>query len=188
LALNSRLERTMRRFLHDLTVLAAVTAAGGFALTRAASPSASQSLPTRPMFVGDRGTPLDEAMHVLRNAPRFAGASVGAAGTVPTEIVAWLTILHDPAAEAHFLQLVRSATPAGRAYALTGLRAMNLTLFQEAARPLRRSETLVNTFFGRTAGITTTARIIGDLDLGTWIGEFVSASRVRYFGDLPWPQ
>lgn len=179
----------MRRFLNDVAVLAAVTAAGGFALARAASPPPSSSvLALDPVFVSARRTPLDDAIHVLRNATEFAGAPVGYDGDVPTTVVAWLTILYDPGAERHFLELVRNATPAGRAYALTGLRARDLRLFHEAARPLRRSQTPVNTVFGRIRSTTTTERIVADLQHGAWIGELVSSSRSRYHGDLPWPQ
>ena len=179
----------MRRFLPDLTALVAVTAACGLALTRAlSSPASHPALMLEPMVVTERRTPLDDAIRVLRNATEFASAPVGYGGDVPATVVAWLTILYDPAAESHFLELVRDATPAGRAYALTGLRATNLSLFEGAARLFRRSPTPVNTVFGHIRSTTTTARIVADLDHGAWIGELVSASRVRYFGDLPWPQ
>ena len=178
----------MRRFLHDLTVLPAVTAAGGFALTRAVTVPPLPALALDPVFVSERRTPLDDARHVLRNATEFAGAPLGYTGAVSSTVVAWLTILHDREGEAHFLDLLRSATPAGRAYALTGLRATNLPLFHEVARPFRRSHVPVNTVFGRVRRTTTMARIVADLDHGAWIGELVSASRSRYHGDLPWPQ
>jgi hypothetical protein len=34
----------------------------------------------------------------------------------------------------------------------------------------------------------TTGEIVAELERGMWIGDFVSASRSRYFGDLPWPR
>ncbi|HJU69080.1 MAG TPA: hypothetical protein VJ650_12650 [Gemmatimonadaceae bacterium] len=179
----------MRRFLQDLSVLAAVTAAGGFALTRAITPAPAESpLVLEPIFVGAAHTPVTEAMHVLRNAPEFASAPVGYSGDVPTVVVAWLTVLYDREAESNFLELVWNATPAGRAYALTGLRARSLPLFHEAARPLRQSQTPVNTRSGGVRGTTTTAQIVAALEHGAWIGELVSAPRSRYFGDLPWPE
>lgn len=33
----------------------------------------------------------------------------------------------------------------------------------------------------------TTAQIVAELDRGMWIGEFLTASKARYYGDLPWP-
>jgi hypothetical protein len=188
LALNSRLERTMRRFLHDLTMLAAVTAAGGFALTRASSPSPPRpGLALTPMYVAETA-PLDDAMDVLRTTSEFADASVGYGGVVPTQVVAWLTVLHDSDAEIHFLELLRTATPAGRIYALAGLRATNPKLFRDVAAPFRRDRVTVTTFFGCIVSEMTTSQLVAELDQGAWIGEFVSASRSRYFGDLPWPQ
>jgi hypothetical protein len=34
----------------------------------------------------------------------------------------------------------------------------------------------------------TTGEIVAELERGMWIGDFVRASRSRYFGDLPWPR
>jgi hypothetical protein len=176
----------MRRFLHDLSMLAAVAAAGGFALTRAVTTPPLPAL--GPVFVGETVTTVDDALTVLRNAPQFAGASVGYGGVVPTPVVAWLTVLHDSDAESQFLGLLRTATPAGRIYALAGLRATNPQLFRDVAAPFRRDRVRVNTFFGCIVSEMTTAQLVAELDHGAWIGEFVSASRSRYFGDLPWPQ
>jgi len=102
--------------------------------------------------------------------------------------VAWLTVHYDPGAESHFLELLRTATPAGRIYALAGLRATNPRLFRDVATPFRRDRVTVTTFFGCIVSEMTTAQLVAELDTGAWIGEFVSASRSRYFGDLPWPQ
>ena len=176
----------MRRFLHDLTVLAAVSAAGGFALTRAVTTPPLPSLD--PVLVRETVTTVDDALTVLRSTSEFAGATVGYGGVVPAAVVAWLTVHYDPRAESHFLELLRTATPAGRIYALAGLRATNPKLFRDVATPFRRDRVTVTTFFGCIVSEMTTAQLVAELDTGAWIGEFVSASRSRYFGDLPWPQ
>lgn len=178
----------MRRFLHDLTVLAAVTAAGGYALTRATTPALPHApFALKPLVVDHPPVPLDDAMHVLRNASEFAGAAVGYGGTVPTAVVAWLTIVSHPSARNLFQDLLHTGTPAGRMYGLAGLRAIHIPLFRVHAEPLRRSRAWVNTLFGCIGSTMTTAEIVAELDRGTWIGEFVTASKSRYYGDLPWP-
>ena len=179
----------MRRFLHDLTVLAAVTAAGGYALGRIETEIPPRGLPMLEPIVTDRpAMAWEEAMDVLRRAPRYASASVGDGGVVPDEVVAWLTILSAPyAADSLFVDLLETATPAGRMYALAGIRAIDPLQFMLRARLFRRSREPVNTFVGCEGSTMTTAHIVAELDRGMWIGEFVTASRARYFGRLPWP-
>jgi hypothetical protein len=131
--------------------------------------------------------PLDDAMDVLRGAPTFASASVGYEGTVPPTVVAWLTILSEPTARNLFQDVLRTGTPAGQMYALAGLRAIDVPLFLEVARPLRRTQLPVTILVGTFASLTSSAEILHELDRGMWIGEFVRPSRSRYFGALPWP-
>ena len=179
----------MRRFLHDLTVLAAVTAAGGYALGRIETKMPPPGLPLLQPMVADRPTiAWEEAMDVLRKAPRYFSASVGYGGVVPDEVVAWLTILSTPSsADSLFVDLLDTATPAGRMYALAGLRAIDPLQFRLRARLFRRSPDPVNTLVGCIGSTMTTAEIVAELDRGAWIGEFIAAPRARYFGDLPWP-
>jgi hypothetical protein len=139
-------------------------------------------------IVVDRATMAsDDAMHVLRSAPTFASASVGYGGTVPTTVVAWLTIASHPSAKNLFQDLLHTGTPAGRMYGLAGLRAIHVPLFRVMAEPLRRSQAPVNILVGCIASLMTTAQIVGELDRGMWIEEFLTASPSRYYGDLPWP-
>ena len=178
----------MRRFLQDLAVLAAVTAAGGFALIRApASRPLSPALMLPPVVLDHAATPWDDAMNVLRTAPTFASASIGYGGIVPDAVVAWRTVLGHPMAVRFFLKLMHTATPEGRLYALAGLRALDPSLFRSAAEPHRRSRAPVKAMAGCLGFSMATADLVYELDRGMWIGEFVSASRSRYFGDLPWP-
>ena len=126
-------------------------------------------------------------MKILRNAPEFATAAVGYAGVVPTSVVAWLTVLAQPRADSLFQNLLETSTVAGQMYALAGLRVTSPRLFQVRAKPFWRSRILVNTLIGCTGNAMTTALILDELERGTWIDEFLRASRSRYFGDLPWP-
>ena len=179
----------MRRFLHDLTLLAAVTAAGGYALGRISTEPARRAAFTMAPLVADRpAMPWDDAMDVLRTAPRFASASVGFGGVVPHAVVAWLTVLSQSSADSLFLDLLGMATPAGRMYALAGLRAIDPAEFERRASPFRRDANPVNTLMGCIGSTMTTAQIVSELDRGMWLADFMTASRARYFGDLPWPE
>ena len=178
----------MRRFLHDLTLLAAVTAAGGYALGRLATEPAAGPLISLAPLVADRpAIPWDEAMRVLRTAPSFSSASVGFGGVVPDAVVAWLTILSQSSADSLFLELLGMATPAGRMYALAGLRAIDPREFERQAGILRRDASPVNTLVGCIGSTMTTAQIVAELDRGMWFADFITASKARYYGDLPWP-
>ena len=179
----------MRSFLHELTVLAAVTAACGYVLVRGVSLSTPLPAPTLPpLVVAQAAMPWDDAMDVLRSAPEFASAAVGYAGLVPTSVVAWLTIVSQPRADSLFLDLLETSTLAGQMYALAGLRVTSPRLFHIRAQPLWQSRALVNTLIGCTGSGMTTAVLILELERGTWTDEFLRASRSRYFGDLPWPR
>ena len=178
----------MRRFLHDLTLLAAVTAAGGYVLSRVATEVSPSSVLTLAPIVADRpARPWDEAMHLLRTAPTFSSASVGYGGVVPDAVVAWLTIVSHSSAPSVFFELLDTATPAGRMYALAGLRAIELPQFELQARFFRHDASPVNTLIGCIGSTMTTAQIVAELDRGMWIEEFLMASKARYYGDLPWP-
>ncbi len=179
----------MRRFLHDLTLLAAVAAAGGYALSRVeSSPAQPMALRREPVVSDAAPPPSEKAMDVLRNATVFSSVSVGSAGVVPETVVAWLTILSQPDAGRMFVDLLHTATPAGRVYALAGLRTINPPLFRRWAHPFFNSPILVRTMGGCILRTMTTGGIVDELQRGMWIGDFVTASRSRYVGDLPWPR
>ena len=178
----------MRRFLYELSLLAAVTAGGGYALAGIASPSIDPPpLALDPVVVDHAMEPLDDALRVLRTTPTFASASVGYGGVVPDALVAWRTVLSHPAASELFVDLLHRGTAEGRAYALAGLRAIDPRLFLHRARSLRGSAEPVKTMVGCILGMTTMAQVVAELDRGLWIEEFVTASRLRYHGTLPWP-
>src|SRR5688500_19407606 len=67
----------MRRFLQDLTLLAAVSAAGGYALARVDPPTTQAPALALEPIVLDRATPAapDEAMNLLRTATIFSSAA-----------------------------------------------------------------------------------------------------------------
>jgi hypothetical protein len=180
----------MRRFLQDLTLLAAVSAAGGYALARVDPPTTQAPALALEPIVLDRATPAapDEAMNLLRTATIFSSAAVGFAGVVPDNVVAWRTVLSQPMAHTLFLDLLHTATPAGQAYALAGLRAISPASFHLWAQPFFNSEMVISTMVGCIISPMTTGAIVDQLQRGMWIGDFVTASRSRYFGELPWPE
>jgi hypothetical protein len=177
----------MRRFLHDLAMLAAVSAAGGFALMRIPSPRVRSPVDSTPVAdVGSRSK-WDEAVHTLRTASTFASASVGYGGVVPDAVVAWRTVVAHPMGVRIFLELLHSSTPEGRMYALAGLRALDVSGFLSVAAAYRGDRSPVNAMVGCIGFTASAGDLLYELDHGMWIGEFIAAKRSRYFGDLPWP-
>ena len=112
----------------------------------------------------------------------------GFGGVVPHAVVAWLTIVSQTSADSLFLDLLGMASPAGRMYALAGLRAIDPPKFERRASLFRRDSGLVNTLIGCIGSTMTTAQIVSELDRGMWLADFMTASRARYFGDLAWPE
>ena len=180
----------MRTFLRDLTLLAGVTAAGGFALVIASSPQLPAPVLVFEPLVVDRVelTPVDHALEELRHAPDFAAAAVGYAGVVPNTVVAWLILDRSPHADSLFRNLLRTSALPGQLYALAGLRRTSPGFFREAARQLAMARAHVNTFRGCIGGGAPIGVIIAELERGEWIDEFRRASPSRYRGTLPWPQ
>ena len=176
----------MRRFLHDLAVLAAISAAGGYALMRAQRPPRLHLLHA-PVVVDRPATALEDALHVLRTARTVASSSIGYSGIVPDAVVAWLTVLKHPHARDTYLELLRTGTPAGQIYALAGIRTVDPPLYQDLAERYRRDRTPISAMAGCIGFEMAAADLVAELDRGMWIGDFMNARRSLYVGDLPWP-
>jgi hypothetical protein len=176
----------MRFFLRELALFAAVIAAGAVALLYAIG--ANQHV-GEPVVVERRApSPLAESMDLLRHAPRFEAAAVGAGGMVPTSVVAWLTIARSPTADSLFRELLYTSTPAGRLYALAGLREVNAPLFTDAARHLRTTDIRVPTFSGCFVASERMNMLVRELERGEWVDGFLRADPEKYVGWRPWPQ
>ena len=187
----------MDTFLRNLALLAAVTAAGGVALLRASrfeprAPTLAASVVANrvwaPPTIPSPISALAESMDILRHAPRFEAAAVGYSGSVPTSVVAWLTVVRSAAPDSLLRNLLQTGTPAGQLYALAGLRVTNPQLFTETARAFRTFHPTVPTWAGCIGGSELVRSIVSDLERGEWVDGFLRAERARYQGALPWPQ
>ncbi|HJR66297.1 MAG TPA: hypothetical protein VJ802_07685 [Gemmatimonadaceae bacterium] len=187
----------LNSFLQNLALLAAVTAAGGVAVLRASRFEPRASTPAASVVATPAWTPptihspisaVAESMDILRHAPRFEAAAVGYSGSVPTSVVAWLTVVRSAAPDSLLRKLLQTATPAGQLYALAGLRVTNPELFAETARDFRTFHPTVPTLAGCIGGSELVRTIVSDLERGEWVDGFLRAERASYQGALPWPQ
>jgi hypothetical protein len=180
----------MRTLLRELALFAAVIAAGAAALLYSIGANQHAGKPVlHPVIVARPApSPLAESMDILRSAHRFEAGAVGAAGSVPTSVVAWLTIARSRTADSLFRELLFTSTPAGRLYALAGLRKTNPGLFTDVARHLRMTDTSVPTLNGCIGTTEPMRTLVRDLERGEWVNGFLRADPRAYQGPLPWPQ
>ncbi len=95
------------------------------------------------------------ALRLLLEARTVQGAQVGYGGDLPDEVIAYRRLLHEPDAAALFAGLLGSAGPAGRIYALCGLREVDPASTPRLARTPFEDGSPVRTLDGRSAGSTT---------------------------------
>jgi len=90
----------------------------------------------------------------LRSAHIFSFGGVGITGKRTLEENAYDTLIRVPDAEQQFRRLLAepSTTPAGRLYALYGLRQLRVSDYWVLNRPYRHDHTAVDTAFGCMVG------------------------------------
>jgi hypothetical protein len=96
---------------------------------------------------------------VLEKASMFALGGIGVAGTMSPGERALREILANPNAAARMERLLTNATPAGRLYALLGLRLKDRALYDRATRELRAVDAKVET----ARGCIISQELFGDL-------------------------
>jgi hypothetical protein len=84
----------------------------------------------------------------LEKASMFALGGIGVAGTMSSGERALRELLEKPDAVAQLERLLTSATPAGRLYALLGLRVKDRASYDRAVRKLKSSDAKVETARG----------------------------------------
>lgn len=94
-------------------------------------------------------SPVDQ----LRSISYFAFVGVGIAGTTSAGETAFQQALAAESAEADFESLLKSGNPQGKCYALVGLRALDVKLFEAKVAAFEREQTPVNTMGGCIAAI-----------------------------------
>ena len=181
---------TRIRSLRRLSVLAAVIAAATIAIFRATGPQGPVAIVALPPIVVEPvvSGALDEAMEILRHASTFEGGAVGYGGTVPTVVVAWLTVARSLVPDSLFRSLLHASAPVGQLYALAGLRATNPRLFAETAPNFRTFRPTIPTLFGCIGSSESVPSLVAALARGEWVEGFLRAEPGRYHGSLPWPQ
>jgi hypothetical protein len=95
------------------------------------------------------------ALRLLLEARTLQGAEVGYGGDLPDEVIAYRRLVLEPDAAALFAGLLGSARPAGRIYALCGLREVDPASMPSVTRTLLEDGSPVRTLDGRSAGSTT---------------------------------
>lgn len=117
------------------------------------APSPDPPAPEAPAAPEVRATAERElALRLLLEARTLQSAQVGYGGDLPDEVIAYRRLLLEPDAPALFEGLIGSARPAGRLYALCGLREVDPARAAALARPLLADETPVSTLDGCLGG------------------------------------
>jgi hypothetical protein len=89
-------------------------------------------------------SPVDQ----LRSISHFAFGGVGVAGTTSEGEAAFMQVLAGASAGADFERLLKSGNPQGKCYALVGLRAVDIKLFETEVVAFEQNQTPVNTIGG----------------------------------------
>jgi hypothetical protein len=114
------------------------------------------------------------AIAILQAAPSLSSAAVGLAGITPTEALAWRTLLQDPEAGKRFKDLLASASPAGRLYALMGLQLTDREYYGQARKRLVLQGGTVRTFRGCIVSTERVADVVQEIDTGRWTSELLA--------------
>jgi len=130
-----------------------------------------EASPAAPSTSGSGPTPVHEAMAVLGAAEVFATGPVYEGAMRLPEVDAFASLLAQPHAAVHFQELFRSATTAGRVYALCGLWLTDQASYATASEQLARANVGVEYMRGCHGQWTPVQELIvsahpGDPDIG----------------------
>jgi hypothetical protein len=114
---------------------------------------------------------------ILDRANGFYAAAVGFAALTPDEVLAWRVISHSPRGQATFEDLFRTASVPGKLYALAGLWLGDRERFHWAAKVLAAQGGTVRTMRGCIMAQEPVARLIKQIEEGTWSREFLMGRR-----------
>jgi hypothetical protein len=104
----------------------------------------------------------------LRSIDRFAMGGVGYAGTMSAGERALRQILKDRDAVLRLEGMIPNATPAGKLYALLGLRKMDPAAYARALETCQRTDTKVETARGCIIGHESFRDLVKEIDHGQY--------------------
>ena len=116
---------------------------------------------------------------ILDRANGFYAAAIGFAAITPDEVLAWRVISHSPRGQATFEDLFRTASVPGKLYALAGLWLGDRERFRRAAEVLVAQGGTVRTMRGCIMAQEPVARLIKQIEAGTWSREFLMGHPVE---------
>jgi hypothetical protein len=96
----------------------------------------------------------------VKSAQWFAIGGVGITGVTSQEEVAFRKIHASPDAEPQLRKLLSEGTPAGKMYALFGLKVLGVPDYEMVAKPFRESKTPVRRVQGCIISMATTADVV----------------------------
>ena len=105
-----------------------------------------------------------DADTILMTAEHFAIGGVGVAGTISPEEIAFREIRTRSDAPARLRELLRQASPAGRMYALFGLRQLEAPDYDSLAEPYRKSKTPIKHIQGCIISTEPTSTVVEWID------------------------
>jgi hypothetical protein len=107
----------------------------------------------------------------VKSAKEFAIGGIGVAGTLSQSEVALRELRDGPRAEEQLRQLLKDGTPAGRLYALYGLRQLNVSDYDRLAEPYRSNHSRVKHIQGCMISEHETADVV------KWIDQYAKQTR-----------
>ena len=107
----------------------------------------------------------------VKTAPEFAIGGIGVAGTISQSEVALREVRDGPRAEEQLRKLLAEATPAGRMYALYGLRQLDAADYDHLAAPYRSNHSRVKRIQGCMISEDETANVV------KWIDQYAKKER-----------
>lgn len=163
----------MTRLLPGLTLAWYLALVGLVGSHRSAELQSPPSLAMPPVEA-----PIQLAVDVLSQATALKSAAVGFAGSTPTEVLAWRLLVEAPFADSLFLRVLsQSQRPAGKLWALAGLRVVAPQVFEREAVTLEAGRIEVQTIVGCSLGTRPVRVVIRELRRFHWVREYLGGPR-----------
>jgi hypothetical protein len=118
-------------------------------------------------------SPVDQ----LRSISHFAFGGVGVAGTTSEGETAFMEVLAGASAKADFERLLKTGNPQGKCYALVGLRAVDVKLFEAKVVAFEHDQTPVNTIGGCIVATLRMNSVVANIRAGHYDAFMTTAKR-----------
>jgi hypothetical protein len=118
----------------------------------------------------------------VKNAPEFAIGGIGVAGTLSPSELALREVRDGPRAEEQLRKLLNEGSPAGRLYALYGLRQLGVSDYDRLAEPYRSNHSRVKHIQGCMISEDETASVV------KWIDQYAQQVRTWEKKEPPRPK